>query len=120
MIGVKDPRLFVSRSQDMHRVSMPTCRRNRLRYECPSVQTSALPGRRAPSKLGNLSHAFVKISDRQYLELFPEKEANSDRLNHILIEVDDAAAMRADLGSKGIKVPGEDRKRPPQKLEFKR
>ena len=54
---------------------------------------------------GNLSLTFVKINDRQYIELFPEKEANSDRLNHISIEVDDAEAMRAYLGSKGIKVP---------------
>jgi lactoylglutathione lyase len=54
---------------------------------------------------GKLSLTFVKINDRQYIELFPEKEANTDRLNHISIEVDDAEAMRAYLGSKGIKVP---------------
>ena len=46
---------------------------------------------------GNLSLTFVKINDRQYIELFPEKEANTDRLNHISIEVDDAEAMRAYL-----------------------
>jgi catechol 2,3-dioxygenase-like lactoylglutathione lyase family enzyme len=54
---------------------------------------------------GKLSLTFVKINDRQYIELFPEKEADTDRLNHISIEVDDAEAMRAYLGSKGIKVP---------------
>jgi lactoylglutathione lyase len=54
---------------------------------------------------GKLSLTFVKINDRQYIELFPEKEADTDRLNHISIEVDDAEAMRAYLGSKGIQVP---------------
>jgi lactoylglutathione lyase len=54
---------------------------------------------------GKLSLTFVKINDRQYIELFPETKADTDRLNHISIEVDDAEAMRAYLGSKGIKVP---------------
>jgi len=54
---------------------------------------------------GTLSLTFVKINDRQYIELFPEKEANTDRLNHISVEVDDAEAMRLYLASKGIKVP---------------
>ena len=54
---------------------------------------------------GKLSLTFVKINDRQYIELFPETQAETDRLNHISIEVDDAEAMRAYLGSKGIKVP---------------
>ncbi|MBC8167683.1 MAG: VOC family protein [Bryobacteraceae bacterium] len=54
---------------------------------------------------GSLSLTFVKINDRQYIELFPEKAPATDRLNHISIEVDDAEAMRAYLGSKGITVP---------------
>lgn len=54
---------------------------------------------------GSLSLTFVKVNDRQYIELFPEKEAGTDRLNHISIEVDDAEAMRAYLGSRGIAVP---------------
>jgi len=54
---------------------------------------------------GSLSLTFIKINDRQYIELFPEREAGSDRLNHISIEVDDAEAMRAYLSSKGVKVP---------------
>ena len=54
---------------------------------------------------GSLSLTFIKINDRQYIELFPEREAATDRLNHISIEVDDAETMRAYLGSKGIKVP---------------
>jgi lactoylglutathione lyase len=54
---------------------------------------------------GSLSLTFIKINERQYLELFPEKEASSDRLNHISIETDDAEKMRQYLASKGIKVP---------------
>ena len=54
---------------------------------------------------GSLSLTFIKVNDRQYIELFPEREAGTDRLNHISIEVDDAEAMRAYLGVKGVKVP---------------
>lgn len=54
---------------------------------------------------GSLSLTFVKINDRQVIELFPEIAPDTDRLNHISIEVDDAEAMRAYLGAKGIKVP---------------
>ena len=39
---------------------------------------------------GTLSLTFIKVNDRQYIELFPEKEPHTDRLNHISIEVDDA------------------------------
>jgi lactoylglutathione lyase len=54
---------------------------------------------------GSLSLTFIKINDSQYIELFPEREANSDRLNHISIETDDAEAMRRYLASKGVQVP---------------
>ena len=54
---------------------------------------------------GSLSLTFIKINDRQYVELFPEKEAGTDRLNHISIETDNAEAMRLYLKAKGIKVP---------------
>ncbi|MDB6019479.1 MAG: Glyoxalase/bleomycin resistance protein/dioxygenase [Pedosphaera sp.] len=54
---------------------------------------------------GGIRLAFIKISDRQYLELFPEKEAGTDRLNHISIETDDAEAMRVYLAAHGVKVP---------------
>ena len=39
---------------------------------------------------GSLRLTFIKINDRQSVELFPEKEANSDRLYHIALEKDDA------------------------------
>jgi catechol 2,3-dioxygenase-like lactoylglutathione lyase family enzyme len=54
---------------------------------------------------GGLSLTFIKISDRQYIELFPEREAGTDRLNHIALETVDAEAMRAYLAARGVKVP---------------
>ncbi|MBI3207746.1 MAG: VOC family protein [Candidatus Solibacter usitatus] len=54
---------------------------------------------------GKLSLTFIKVNDRQYIELFPEREAGTDRLNHISIETDDAEAMRVYLASKGVAVP---------------
>lgn len=54
---------------------------------------------------GSLALTFIKVNDRQYIELFPEREPNSDRLNHISVETTNAEAMRLYLASKGIKVP---------------
>jgi catechol 2,3-dioxygenase-like lactoylglutathione lyase family enzyme len=57
------------------------------------------------NKDGSASMTFFKINDHQYIELFPEREPNSDRLNHISLETDDIEALRVYLASKGIKVP---------------
>jgi lactoylglutathione lyase len=54
---------------------------------------------------GSLSLTFIKVNDYQYVELFPERAAGTDRLHHISIYTDDAEAMRLYLGSRGIKVP---------------
>ena len=54
---------------------------------------------------GELSLTFIKINERQYLEIFPEKEKDSDRLNHVSVETDDIEGMRNYLASKGVKVP---------------
>jgi lactoylglutathione lyase len=54
---------------------------------------------------GDLHLYFIKVSDRQFIELFPEKAEGTDRLNHIALEVEDAEAMRAYLASRGVKVP---------------
>lgn len=54
---------------------------------------------------GRLALTFIKISDRQFIELFPERQPQSDRLNHIALEVEDIEAMRAYLAAKGITVP---------------
>ena len=55
---------------------------------------------------GSPSMTFFKINDRQYIELYPEKQADTDRLSHISLETDDAEALRVYLASKGVKVPG--------------
>jgi len=52
------------------------------------------------------SAAFFEINERQYIELLPEQEPNSDRLSHIALETDNAEAMRVYLKSRGISVPG--------------
>ncbi|HZZ29055.1 MAG TPA: VOC family protein [Pirellulales bacterium] len=54
---------------------------------------------------GTLHLTFIKINDRQSIELFPEKEPNTDRLYHIALETDDAEAMRQYLAAQGVKVP---------------
>jgi lactoylglutathione lyase len=54
---------------------------------------------------GRLSLTFIKVNDRQYIELFPEAEPGTDRLHHISIEVDNAEAMRAYLHARGVPVP---------------
>src|SRR6185295_8370684 len=54
---------------------------------------------------GSLRLTFIKVNDRQYIELFPEKEAGTERLNHISFETDSAEAMRVYLASRGVKVP---------------
>src|ERR1700692_2899174 len=48
---------------------------------------------------GTPSMTFYKINDHQYIELFPEKTPNSDRLNHISFETDDVEALRLYLAS---------------------
>jgi lactoylglutathione lyase len=54
---------------------------------------------------GTLHVVWIKINDRQTIELFPEKQAGADRLNHFSIETTDAEAMRLYLASRGVKVP---------------
>jgi catechol 2,3-dioxygenase-like lactoylglutathione lyase family enzyme len=54
---------------------------------------------------GSPSMTFFKINDRQVIELFPERQAGTDRLNHISLQTDDIEALRVYLASKGIKVP---------------
>lgn len=54
---------------------------------------------------GSTNMTFFKINDDQFIELSPEREPGSDRLNHYAIQTDNAEAMRKYLASKGIKVP---------------
>lgn len=50
---------------------------------------------------------WIKINDRQSVELFPGSEVTpeTDRLYHIAVETDDAEGMRLYLQSKGVAVP---------------
>jgi lactoylglutathione lyase len=50
---------------------------------------------------------WIKINDRQTVELFPGSEVSpqADRLFHIAVETDDAEAMRVYLAAKGVAVP---------------
>lgn len=57
------------------------------------------------NKDGSLHLTWIKINNRQTLELFPEKEAGSDRLYHVALETDDAVGMRNYLAAHGVKVP---------------
>jgi lactoylglutathione lyase len=57
------------------------------------------------NKDGSLHLTWIKINDRQTIELFPEKEPGTDRLYHLAVETDDAEEMRQYLASKGVKVP---------------
>ena len=52
-----------------------------------------------------IAFTIIKINDRQFVELFPERSEGTDRMYHFAIETDDAEAMRVYLESKGYKVP---------------
>ncbi len=54
---------------------------------------------------GSTLMTFFKVNDHQYIELYPEQQANSDRLSHISLETDDIEALRLYLASKGVAVP---------------
>ena len=56
---------------------------------------------------GNGELVWIKINDRQTIELFPGSEVgpDADRFYHLALEVDDAEAMRVYLRSKGVAVP---------------
>ncbi len=48
---------------------------------------------------GSLAVAFFKINEGHYVELFPEKAARTDRLNHVSLEVPDGGAGERDGNS---------------------
>ncbi len=54
---------------------------------------------------GSVSLTWIKISDRQTIELLPEQAVGTDRLNRITLQVDDAEAMRRYLTARGVKTP---------------
>ncbi|MEI6874394.1 MAG: VOC family protein, partial [Spirochaetota bacterium] len=54
---------------------------------------------------GRVALKFMKINDRQFIELFPERKAEDDRLFQVAFIVEDIEAMRAHLESHGVAVP---------------
>jgi catechol 2,3-dioxygenase-like lactoylglutathione lyase family enzyme len=54
---------------------------------------------------GTLHLTWIKINDRQSIEIFPETETNSDRLYHVALETDDAVGMWHYLAAHGVTVP---------------
>jgi catechol 2,3-dioxygenase-like lactoylglutathione lyase family enzyme len=52
---------------------------------------------------GKLVMAFIKINDRQYIELSPETSPNEPRFVHLALETDDAEGLRKYVKSKGYK-----------------
>ena len=58
-----------------------------------------------PKPDGSVDIAFVKINDRQWIELFNQPSAGEGQLNHIAIYTDNADGMRDYLASQGVAVP---------------
>ncbi len=58
-----------------------------------------------PKADGSVEIAFVKINDRQWIELFNRPSVGEGQLNHIAIYTDDADGMRDYLASRGVAVP---------------
>jgi lactoylglutathione lyase len=54
---------------------------------------------------GKLWIVVIKINDKQFLEIMPEKNPQATRLNHFAFETNNVEAMRLYLASKGYKVP---------------
>jgi catechol 2,3-dioxygenase-like lactoylglutathione lyase family enzyme len=54
---------------------------------------------------GSVDIAFVKINDRQWIELFNRPSAGEGQLNHIALYTDDADRMRDYLASQKVSVP---------------
>jgi catechol 2,3-dioxygenase-like lactoylglutathione lyase family enzyme len=54
---------------------------------------------------GTLALTFFKVNERQYVELFPEREAGGDRFAHYALEVEHVEAMRVYLKARGVAVP---------------
>jgi lactoylglutathione lyase len=58
-----------------------------------------------PKQDGTVEIAFVKINDRQWIELFNRPTAGEGQLYHIALYTNDADAMRTYLASQNVKVP---------------
>ena len=60
---------------------------------------------------GKVWMTFIKINDRQYIELSPETSPSEPRFMHLALETDDAEALRLYMKSKGYKTSATPAKR---------
>ncbi|MGA2115531.1 MAG: VOC family protein [Bryobacteraceae bacterium] len=58
-----------------------------------------------PKPDGTVQMVFVKINDRQYVELVNEPNKGEGQLDHLGLYTDDVERMRQYLASRGVKVP---------------
>jgi lactoylglutathione lyase len=58
-----------------------------------------------PRPDGSIDIAFVKINDRQWIELFTGPSGGEGQLNHIALYTEDAERMREYLASRKVSVP---------------
>src|ERR1039458_7087128 len=58
-----------------------------------------------PKADGTVQMVFVKINDRQYVELVNQPNKGEGQLNHLGLYTDDVERMRQYLASRGVKVP---------------
>ena len=58
-----------------------------------------------PAKDGSIDVIFMKINDRQWIELINRPNAGEGQLDHIALYSDSADRMRGYLASRGVKVP---------------
>src|SRR3954447_5841610 len=58
-----------------------------------------------PKADGSVEIAFVKINDKQWIELFNRPNDGEGQLNHIAVYTDNAEQMRRYLASRSIEVP---------------
>jgi len=58
-----------------------------------------------PKPDGTVQMAFIKINDRQYVQLVNQPNRGEGQLDHLGLYTDDVEAMRRYLGSRGVKVP---------------
>src|SRR5271157_4964430 len=72
-----------------------------------------------PKPDGSLEVTYFKVSDHQYIEVFPGlKSETEDRLSHIAFETTNAEQLRAYLASRGVAVPAALRTLPDGNLSF--
>jgi catechol 2,3-dioxygenase-like lactoylglutathione lyase family enzyme len=54
---------------------------------------------------GSVRIAFVKVNDKQYVELFTDPPKSDGQLNHVAVYTDNAQQMRDYLSEHGVRVP---------------